>query len=182
MPYFIIQEFAMSRKHEKNDEKSITKRVKNEWWDKMFIAVLGVVKYVKEKNRTEDLPDGFFKNRAFFEHIGFFEDLKSSYKGVEVIKDTKNKKICLKGRGDKFGEAYSKCEMDLNKLKKKEQVLKDARMCDIIKNNDAYVKKIMASKGIKAKVCIHLLVLMKLVTSNSAFSSKQAEVLFETVV
>ncbi len=137
----------------KSGEKAIEKFQESGWMNKLFKVVIEVVDIFRKKVRKRDLPDGFFMYRDFFEHVGFFKDLESSYPDLEIIKDEKNKKMRLKGRGDKFFEASNNCDTAMNKLTEKLEVLKDARMWNIIQNNDEYVKKIMASKKIKAKVC-----------------------------
>ena len=126
------------------------------WREKMFKAVLDVVNFVKGKTRTYDLPDEFFQNRAFWKDIGFFDDLVSSHNGVKVMEDMKNKKICLKGRNDEFNEACNKCTDAKTKMKREAKVLNDNQMWGIISNkNEKCLHKIMASRKIKAKVCIH---------------------------
>ncbi len=121
----------------------------------MFNVVLQVVKIVKEKLRKHDLPSGFFKNLDFFEHVGFFEDLKSSYPGVQVIQDSRYKKITLKGRGDAFFGACNKCEGVLHKIEAKPIALGESRIWEIIAKNNESLNSLLKSMGIKAKVCYH---------------------------
>ena len=147
----------------KSGEKAIEKIQVSGWKNKLFKVVVEVADRFRTKVWKRDLPDSFFKNRDFFEHVGFFKDLQSSYPYLEIIKDEKNKKVRLKGRGDEFFAASNKCDNAIIKLmENREEVLKDARMWDIIHKNYEYVNKIMASKKIKAKVCFTVLVSFKI--------------------
>ncbi|CAB4031632.1 Hypothetical predicted protein [Paramuricea clavata] len=153
----------MPPKKEKIGKKSIEKKVESSvLWGKFMKSVIEVVGIVRRKHKKQDLPGGFFENRNFFKHIGFFKDLKDSCPGVEVIEDEKNKKVRLQGRNDEFYGACNKCDNVLNKLHKKIHVLKDAQMWHIISKNGDYVKKMMAVQHIRAKVCFYLFVLIKI--------------------
>lgn len=166
----------MPPKKEKGVKKSIEKKVESGWWGKFMKAVFEVMDIVRQKHRKKELPDGFFENRDFLEHVGFFKDLKDSCKGVEVIEDKKNKKVRLEGRDDEFYGACNKCENVLNKLQEKKHDLKDAKMWHIIVKNGDYVNNIMATQNIKAKVCFDLFVLMKIgIVSNLNVLVKQAK-------
>ena len=118
--------------------------------------MVDLVKLAKEKERTYDLPDVFFENLNFLEHIRFFDDLKTSYENVEVILDKQNKKITLNGQHDQFNDACNDCdETILKNVKVAEHLLKDVLMWQIIDENLEDIHGALESKAIKAKVCLN---------------------------
>ena len=128
--------------------------VKQSFWRvKLFKAVVQLVDLVLRKDKKCALPEYFFRYWDFFVNIKFFEDLKSKYNGVEIMKDAKQKKVILKGRGGPYYNASNECENVLPKLLVQKMTLEDSRMWDAIDGNEQHLKEIMVLKKIKAKVC-----------------------------
>ena len=86
----------------------------------------------------------------------------------------------MKGRDNKFWDACNKCnDVLIDQLHEEKHDLKDAKMWKIIENNDDYVKKIIASRNIKAKVCFYLFLMKIGIVSNFNVLVKQAKVLLK---
>lgn len=120
---------------------------------RLFKIVISVADFFRGKERTQELSPDFCSHLYFFEYVGFFE--KSCFSDVQVIKDMQNKKIRLKGHGDKFFSACSKCKKVERTIRQTEHLLDDERKWDILVNNEKYVREIMKKSKIMAKVWIY---------------------------
>ena len=122
---------------------------------KLFKIAIAVADFFRRKERTQELSPDFYSYLDFLEYVGFFQ--KKCFKGVQVIKDEKNERIRLKGHGDKFSSACSKCQSVKKTIRQTEHQLDDERKWDILVNNKRHVKVMLQDLKIRAKVCINRL-------------------------
>ncbi|XP_028395842.1 uncharacterized protein LOC114519859 [Dendronephthya gigantea] len=117
---------------------------------KLFRVVIAVADIFRGKERTQDLSADFCSHLEFFDYVGFFK--KSCFSEVKVIKDMQDRKVRLKGHGDKFFSACNKCKGVERTLRQNEHVLNDERKWNIVVKNEEFVRGIMNKSKIMAKV------------------------------